>query len=231
MEPLRIVLAHNHLLFRKGLARLLDAQPDFEVVGEAQDGAEAIRMARRMRPGLVLMDARLPVCDGPEATRRIKLRMPEVRVVMLGVPDDDEDLVRAIRLGADGYLLKDILPEELYRHLRGLLSGTTPLSPGLAGALFRRLARLSQPSAAARGPGPPLSPREVDVLRLIVEGYSNLDIAADLGIAHNTVKNHVRSILSKLGARNRAQAAARAVDRELVSGLERNSTAWEGDDQ
>lgn len=217
MEPLRIVLADNHLLFRKGLARLLDAQPDFEVVGEAQDGAEAVRLSRRMRPELILMDSRLPVCDGPEATRRIKRRMPEVRVVILGDPDDEE-LARAIHHGADGYLLKDILPEELFRHLRGLRSGTTPLSPRLAGTLFRQLAQMSRPAAVPRSSSPLLSRREVDVLRLIASGYSNVDIAADLGIARNTAKNHVRSILTKLGARNRAQAAVLGISQGLISG-------------
>ena len=223
MDPLRVVLADNHLLFRKGLARLLDAQPDFEVVGEAQDGREAIRQARRMQPDLVLMDIRMPVCDGLEAARRIKLAMPRVRVVILTVSDNDEDVVRAVRFGADGYLLKDIVPDALFRQLRGLRSGMTPLSPELTGGLFRQMARLSQPTATTES-SPPVSPRELEVLRRIVDGYSNKDIAQELGIAHNTVKNHVRSILVKLGARNRAQASARAIYQGLVSGLESDAT-------
>jgi two-component system NarL family response regulator len=207
---LRILLADNHLLFRKGLARLLDAQPDFEVIGEAQDGIEAVRLAPRMRPGLVLMDSHLPICDGPEAARRIKLRLPEVLVVMLGTPADEQDLVRAVQLGVDGYLLKDIQPEQLFRQLRAIGEGVAPLSPALVAPLFRQLAALSR-ATRTTSDGPSLSARETDVVRLIADGQSNRAIAAQLAIAENTVKNHVRSVLRKLGARNRAQAAAMAV--------------------
>lgn len=217
MDLLRIVLADNHLLFRKGLARLLDAQQDFEVVGEAQDGAEAVGIAMRMRPDVVLMDSHLPVFDGPEAARRIRLRMPEVQVIMLGVPNDDEDLVRAIRLGVNGYLLKDILPEDLFRHLRNTREGTTPLSPALAEPLFRQVALLSRATPQC-STAQALSPRELDVMRLIADGLNNHEVAARLAIAENTVKNHVRSILRKLNARNRAQAAAIAVARGIAPG-------------
>jgi two-component system NarL family response regulator len=163
-----------------------------------------------MRPGLVLTDSNLPICDGPETARRIKGRMPEVLVVILGTPEDDQELVRAIQSGVDGYLLKDILPEELFRHLRAIQKGITPLSPALAAPLFRQLGRLSS-AARSTSPGAALSPREADVVKLISEGQSNREIAAQLAIAENTVKNHVRSILRKLGALNRAQAAAIAV--------------------
>jgi len=219
MKPLRILLADDHLLFRKGLARLLDAQPDFEIVGEAKDGLEAVEQARRLHPDLVLMDVRMPNCDGIEATRRIKVQMSDVRVVMLTVSDDAQDLALSVSHGADGYLLKDLLPETLFRHLRGLMSGDAPLSQAMTGKLLRQLAQAGQPTvrpAAQPAEGGTLSPREGEVLALIANGYSNREIAEELGIALNTVKNHLRSILSKLGAKNRAHAAAYAVRHGLV---------------
>jgi two-component system nitrate/nitrite response regulator NarL len=215
MNFLRILLVDDHLLFRKGLARLLDAQPDFEVVGEATDGLEAIKQTQLLHPDLVLMDIRMPKCDGLEATRRIKAQMPDVRVVMLTVSDDEQDLVTSVRYGADGYLLKDVLPETLFQQLRGLAAGETPISRVMTGKLFHQLAQRSrsviQPEAIAM-----LSARECEVLSLVADGRSNREIAAELGIARNTVKNHLRSILTKLGVKNRAQAAAYAASHGLV---------------
>jgi len=227
MNSLRILLVDDHLLFRKGLARLLDAQPDFEVVGEAADGLEAVEQARLLHPDLVLMDIRMPTCDGLEATRRIKAQMEDVRVVLLTVSDDERDLTTAARYGADGYLLKDLLPEVLFQYLRGLTSGEAPISRAMTGKLFRQLARQNrsvvQPAASAV-----LSVRECEVLALVVNGYSNLEIAGELGISRNTVKNHLRSILAKLGVRNRAQAAAYAVSHGLVCLPADNGVATNG---
>jgi DNA-binding NarL/FixJ family response regulator len=215
MEPLRLLLVDDHMLFRKGLARLLSAQPDFEVVGEAADGLEGVEQVQLLRPDVVLMDIRMPNCDGLEATRRIKTQMPSVRVVMLSVSDDEEDLVTAVRYGADGYLLKDLLPETLFQQLRGLVSGEAPLSRAMTGKLLRQLAQRSQPTLQPAA-SDVLSARECEVLTLVVDGCSNAEIAQELGIARNTVKNHLRSILAKLGARNRVQAAAYAVSQGLV---------------
>ena len=215
MTPLRILLVDDHLLFRKGLARLLDSQPDFEVVGEAADGHEAVKQAEVLRPDLVLMDVRMPKCNGLEATRQLKESLPEAYVVMLTVSDDEQDLAEAVRCGADGYLLKDILPETLFQKVRGLAEGETPISRGMTGKLFHQLAQRKmptvQPAAASM-----LSGRECEVLALVVVGCSNQEIAENLGIAHNTVKNHLRSILAKLGVKNRAAAAAYAVSQGLV---------------
>ena len=212
---IRVLLVDDHLLFRKGLARLLDAQPDFEVVGEAADGLEAIEQTRLLGPDLVLMDIRMPNCNGFEATRRIKDQMPDMHVVMLTVSDDEQDLATAVRHGADGYLLKDLMPETLFQQLRGLMSGEAPISRGMTGKLFRQLAQRSQPTVQPAATAV-LSERECDVLALIVQGYSNQEIGDELGIARNTVKNHLRNILAKLGVRNRAQAAAYAVSQGLV---------------
>jgi two-component system nitrate/nitrite response regulator NarL len=215
MGPIRVLLVDDHLLFRKGLARLLDAQLDFEVVGEAADGLEAIEQTRLLRPDLVLMDIRMPNCNGLEATRQIKAHMPDVRVVMLTVSDDEQDLATAVRYGADGYLLKDLLPETLFQQLRGLMAGEAPIARGMTGKLLRQLAQQGQPAVQPVAIDV-LSARECEVLALIVQGYSNQEIGEDLGIARNTVKNHLRSILAKLGVRNRAQAAAYAVSHGLV---------------
>lgn len=215
MAPLRILLVDDHLLFRKGLMRLLDAQPDFEVVGEARDGLEAVEQARRLEPDLVLMDIRMPNCNGLEATRRVKARMPDMQVVMLTVSNDERDLVTAVRAGADGYLLKDTQPEVLFEHLRNLRDGKAPISEDLTGKLLRQLARQSRPAAQSVDTGE-LSPRECEVLALVVQGLTNREIGDELGIARNTVKNHLRSVYAKLGVRNRAEAAAYAVSQGLV---------------
>jgi two-component system nitrate/nitrite response regulator NarL len=215
METLRILLVDDHLLFRKGLTRLLDTQSDFEVVGEAADGLEAVEQTQLLQPDLVLMDISMPNCNGFEATRRIKAQMPNVLIVMLTVSEDEGDLAAAVRCGADGYLLKDLMPEMLFQQLRGLASGEAPISQAMTGKLFRQLAQQSQPVAQPAATDR-LSAREGEVLALVVNGYSNREIADELGIAHNTVKNHLHSILAKLGVRNRAQAAAFAVSHGLV---------------
>ena len=207
---LRILLVDDHILFRKGLVRLLDAQPDFDVVGEAADGLEAVERARVLLPDVVLMDLRMPVCDGLEATRRIKRELPEVRVVMLNVSEDEQDLFAAIRCGVDGYLVKNMQPEGLFRELRGLMRGEAPLSRSLTGTLLREIAhsnRVAIRPVVADG----LTGRERQVLALVTEGRSNAEIAVELGVAVNTVRNHVRRIFVKLGVRNRVQAAVYAV--------------------
>ncbi|MCS7283555.1 MAG: response regulator transcription factor [Anaerolineae bacterium] len=210
MNPLRLLLVDDHILFRKALARLLDAQPDFQVVGEASDGAEGVEKARALRPDVVLMDLRMPVCDGLEATRQIKRELPGTRVVILTVSEDDQDFLAAIRHGADGYLVKNIRPEVLFQELRGLAKGEAPISREMVSKLLRQMT-YQERSCPPVGLIETLSEREREVLALLAEGLSNEEIAGELNIAVNTVRNHVRNILEKLGVRNRVQAAVYAV--------------------
>jgi DNA-binding NarL/FixJ family response regulator len=217
MGPTRILLVDDHVLFRKGMSRLIDSQPDLEVVAEAEDGIQAVQFARRFKPDLILMDIHMPDCDGHEATRLIVNDWPEAQIVMLTVSDDDQDLFTAIRNGAIGYLVKKIEPEELFSRLRGIAQGEAPISRVMAGRILREFARVD-----TDGPPPDstrsLTPREREVLQLVTKGMTNKEIGAQLHIAENTVKNHLRNILEKLHLQNRAQAAAYAVREGLVDG-------------
>ena len=217
MGPTRILLVDDHVLFRKGMSRLIDSQPDLEVVAEAEDGYQAVQYARRFKPDLILMDIHMPDCDGHEATRLIVNDWPEAQIVMLTVSDDDQDLFTAIRNGAVGYLVKKIEPEELFSRLRGVTMGEAPISRVMAGRILREFARVG-----TEGPPPDstrsLTPREREVLQLVTKGMTNKEIGAQLHIAENTVKNHLRNILEKLHLQNRAQAAAYAVREGLVDG-------------
>jgi two-component system, NarL family, nitrate/nitrite response regulator NarL len=215
MGPTTILLVDDHVLFRKGMARLIDSQPDFDVVAEAEDGYQAVKYAQKYKPDLILMDVHMPECDGHEATRLIIKDWPQARIVMLTVSDDDKDLFVAIRNGALGYLVKKIEPEDLFARLRGVTQGEAPISRVMAGRILREFARLgteSPPPDSTRS----LTPRERQVLQLVTKGMTNKEIGAQLHIAENTVKNHLRNILEKLHLHNRAQAAAYAVREGLV---------------
>ncbi len=208
---IRVLLADDQRLFREALALLLSVQDDVQVVGEAADGAQAVELAGRAAPDVVLMDLRMPVLDGPAATRRIRANHPQVRVIALTTFDDDADVFAAIRAGAIGYLLKDASSEQLMEAVRAAVRGESVLEPGVAAKLVSRVAQL--PAPVADPLVAPLSGRELDVVRLLAGGRSNREIAAALFLAEGTVKNHVTSALAKLGARDRTQAALRA--REL----------------
>jgi DNA-binding NarL/FixJ family response regulator len=216
MEPLRILLVDDHILFRKGLASLLSSRLGVQVVGEAGDGLEAIARARETRPDLILMDIGMPGCNGLEATQRIKCEMPGVQIIMLTVSDDDQDLFAAIKGGAQGYLLKNMEPGELFEMLEGARRGEAAISGVLAAKIlqeFRAPAQdLSQPAEASDE----LTPREIEVLEQVVQGVSNKEIAVALSISENTVKIHLRNILEKLHLQNRIQAAVYAVREGLV---------------
>ncbi len=222
MGPVRILLVDDHVLFRKGMARLLDSQPDLEVVGEAEDGLEAVRLARRLKPDLILMDIHMPGCDGHEATRRIIDEWPDAQIVMLTVAEDDQDLFTAIRNGAIGYLVKKIEPDSLFARLRGIAQGEAPISRVMANRILREFARMGT-EGVSTDTSRSLTPREKQVLHLVTKGMTNKEIGANLHIAENTVKNHLRNILEKLHLQNRAQAAAYAVREGLVdSGRDSN---------
>ena len=216
MEPIRVLLVDDHVLFRKGLASLIDPLEDMEVVGEAGDGREALERARELMPDLILMDIHMPGWDGLKATQLIKEEMPYVKIVMLTISDDDTDLFEAIKSGAEGYLLKNIAPEELFEMLRGVYRGEAPISGLTAARILDEFARLAQKESWVPSSGESLTPREKEVLQLVSRGATNKEIASRLFIAENTVKNHLRNILAKLHLQNRVQAAAYALREGLI---------------
>ena len=220
MTRARILLADDHELFREGLAGLINAQPDLEVVGQAGDGFEALTLARDLHPDLIVMDISMPVCDGLEATRLIRVAydVPEPRIVMLTVHDEDEKLSEAIKAGANGYLLKSSNATDFLYGVRGVLAGEAVLPPKLAAHLIEEYARLANRPTPAPSPEdkPDLTAREREILNFITTGATNKEIAAQLSLSVHTVKSHVRSILSKLHAGNRRQAAKLAVQQGLV---------------
>jgi DNA-binding NarL/FixJ family response regulator len=211
VTPVRVLLVDDQSLFREALATLLSVRDEVEVVGEAANGAEAVECAARLRPDVVLMDLRMPELDGIAATRRLRARQPDVRVIALTTFDTDEEVFAALRAGAVGYLLKDVSSARLVEAVLAAARGESVLQPSVAAKVVARVAAL--PDEAVPRPRPPvvpLSERELAVVRLLAEGRSNREIAADLFLAEGTVKNHVTALLGKLGARDRTQAALRA---------------------
>jgi len=213
----RILLVDDQALFREGLHTLLSARSDLEVVGEASNGEEAIRQAARLQPDVVLMDLRMPVLDGVAATRRLHASQPDCRVIVLTTFDDDEYVFEGLRAGAVGYLLKDVPAEKLVEAIRAAARGESFLQPSVAAKVVAEFARLAD-QAPPRSDGliEPLTDRELEVLRHVAKGKTNKEIAADLFIAQGTVKNHVTSILSKLEARDRTQAAIKAKELGII---------------
>jgi DNA-binding NarL/FixJ family response regulator len=207
----RLLLADDHDLFREGLAGLINTQSDLEVVGQARDGLEAFTLTRDVCPDLIVMDINMPVCDGLEATRLIRAEWPEARILILSVHDENEKLFEAIKSGACGYLLKNIGSADFLRGVRSILAGEAVLPPKLATHLVEEFARLANHQASDRSSSSPptadLTPREQEVLNLIATSATDKEIAAQLSLSLHTVKSHVRSILSKLHAANRRQAA------------------------
>lgn len=212
---IRVLIADDHELFRRGLERVFDSEPDLEVVGEASDGAEALERAITLAPDVVLMDVRMPEVDGIEATQRIRQELHGVKVVMLTGSEDEEDLFAAVRAGANGYLLKDGSIDEIAGTVRAVARGQSVIAPSMASKLLAEFSLLSRRVDDQNGGSPRLTERELEVLRLIARGMSNKEIAADLVIAQNTVKNHVRNILEKLKMRTRTEAATYALREKL----------------
>lgn len=204
MSAPRVLLADDHRMLRESLRRSLE-DAGIEVVGEVADGREAVELAEVLRPDVVLMDVTMPVLDGIEATREIRQRAPEVAVVVLTMHSDREVLVRAIRAGAAGYLVKDCSVEEVAATLRAVAAGETALSPELAASMLAEARQL------ADAPEGLITKREVEVLQLIADGLSTTEVARRLYISVKTVKNHLASIYQKLDSRDRTQAVVRAV--------------------
>lgn len=216
MSVIKILLVDDQLLFRKGLRSLLESEADIEIVSEASNGQEALDKVLAYDPDLVLMDIHMPGCDGVQGVRLIKSERPAVKVVMLTVSDEDDDLFEAIKSGADGYLLKNLRPEELVEMLHSVMANQAAVSPGVASKLLGEFRRRPRQEEAVPG-GPGLTAREREVLQLVAEGLSNAEIASRLVVVEGTVKNHLHNILEKLHLENRVQAAAYALREGLAT--------------
>jgi DNA-binding NarL/FixJ family response regulator len=213
-DPIRILLVDDQRLMREGLRILLELEPDLQIVGEAIDGQSALDAYDELNPDVVLMDVRMPGMDGVEATWRLHERWPEARVIILTTFDDDEYVFEGLRAGARGYLLKDVSGHDLAEAIRTVAAGGALIEPSVARRVVAEFARVAPPVRPPdAGLAEPLSEREVEILGLIAQGLSNREIADRLSLAQGTVKNYVTTILQKLGARDRTQAALRA--REL----------------
>jgi len=219
IEPIRTMIVDDHALFRRGLEIVLVTEPDIEVVGEASDGTEAVRRAGEALPDVVLMDIRMPRSSGIEACRAIKDVAPSARIIILTMSDEEDDLFEAIKAGASGYLLKDIPLDEVAEAVRSVHGGQSLISPSMAGKLlteFATLARREDEEPPQQVPAPKLTDREMQVLKLVARGMNNRDIAKELFISDNTVKNHVRNILEKLQIHSRMEAVMIAVREKLI---------------
>jgi two-component system NarL family response regulator len=214
-QPIHVLVVDDHALFRHGLVQVLSGARDLIVVGEARDGAEAVERSAELLPDVVLMDVRMPVCNGIEAARRIRAAQPGVRTLMLAESEDEDDLFAAIRAGAVGYLMKEVAIDEIADAIRAVAAGNALVSPSLTTKLlaeFNAMSRRLEEEHDSRH----LTNRELEVLRLVARGMPNKDIAGELVISENTVRNHVRNILEKLQVRSRVEAAMYAVRERLV---------------
>jgi DNA-binding NarL/FixJ family response regulator len=206
-ESVRLLIADDHPIVRAGLQAVLGSQPDFEVVGEAGNGTEAVALASRLRPDVVVMDLRMPEMDGVQATARIKAQHPEIHVLVVTAYDSDADILPAIETGATGYLLKDTPCKELFQAIRDVAQGKPVLTSSVADRLMERM----------RGPAEEaLSSREIEVLRLVAKGASNRKIADQLYVTEATVKTHLIHIFGKLGVSDRTAAVTKALDRGIL---------------
>jgi len=223
MSPVRVLIADDHRLFRQGLHQICETVGRLEVVGEAENGEEAVALARQLKPDVVLMDIRMPVMDGVEATRLITASVPSARIIILTMYRQDQYVFEAIKAGARGYLLKDIDEQELVDAVRAVHRGEALIDPGLAARLLEEFRRLSQSAADVEE----LTPAEMDVLRLVAQGLDNKSIARELNLSERTVTNRLSEIYQKLHVANRTQAALLALRRGWAS-LDENHKGHKG---
>ena len=210
---MKILLCDDQAVIRDGLEMLLNLEKDFQVIGAAQDGAEAVELAAQKQPDLILMDLKMPIMNGSEATRQIRAKFPHIKILVLTTYDDDEWVFDAIRAGASGYLLKDTSRQKIVEAIRGTMDGKSFVDPAIAGKLLNQVAsRQTQPASILTDK---LTERELDVLRLIAKGINNSEIATQLHLSEGTVRNHVSAILEKLGVSDRTQAAVIAIQHGL----------------
>lgn len=215
-KPARVVVADDQTVVREGIVMLLGLLPGIEVVGAAGDGQEALKLVAELAPDVVLMDLRMPRCDGVEATRRIRAEHPGTQVVVLTTYVDDESLFPALRAGARGYLTKDAGGEEIVRAVRSVLTGDAGLSPSIQRRLLERLSEPEPQQSAPAGAPDGLTARETEVLVLIADGLSNQEIARKLHVSPATVKTHINNLFAKTGLKDRAQAVRYAYAKGLV---------------
>ncbi|MEX0658644.1 MAG: response regulator transcription factor [Egibacteraceae bacterium] len=216
-DPIRVIVADDHAVFRRGLEMVLESEPDIAVVAEAGDGREATELAIEHMPDLVLMDVRMPAHGGIDATKAIKDAVPHSKILMLTISDEEDDLYDAIKAGASGYLLKEISIEEVADAIRKVHAGQSLISPSMAGKLLTEFASMAKKDEQKQQmPAPRLTDREMEVLALVAQGMNNRDIAKELFISENTVKNHVRNILEKLHLHSRMEAVVYAVREKLL---------------
>jgi two-component system NarL family response regulator len=215
-ETIRVIIADDHALFRRGLMMVLEEEDDIEVVAEAANGREVVELARELAPDVVVMDVRMPQVDGIAATRAILEAVPAAMVLVLTVSDDEDDLFEAMKAGAAGYLLKEISTEEVGQAVRSVTRGQRLVTPSLATKLISEFATISRRAAERRVDAPQLTARELEVLKHVSDGSSNREIGSRLGISENTVKNHVRNILEKLRLHTRMEAVLYAMRENLL---------------
>ena len=216
-DPIRVLVVDDHALFRRGLQMVLEQEDDIEVVGEAGDGGEAVERSAETMPDIVLMDVRMPKRGGIDACTAIKDAVPSAKIIMLTISDEEADLYDAIKAGASGYLLKEISIEEVAAAIRAVHEGQSLISPSMASKLLTEFATMiKKTDERQQVPTPRLTDREMEVLRLVAKGLNNRDIAKELFISENTVKNHIRNILEKLQLHSRMEAVVYAVREKLL---------------
>jgi len=216
-DVIRVLIADDQALFRRGLYVVLGTEDSIEVVAEAENGEEAVTKAEELAPDVVLMDVRMPKVSGIEAARMIRDRVPTTKILMLTVSDEEEDLFEAVKAGANGYLLKEISVEEVAEAIRAVVQGQSLISPSMASKLLNEFNAMSRRAEEKQQfPAPALTARELEVLKNVARGMSNREIADELYISENTVKNHVRNILEKLHLHSRMEAVIYAVRERLL---------------